>query len=117
MYGYWHPECPVSTESDEIKATAYVKENGDTLICLGSWFPYGIDVNVNIDKEALGITGSYELYAPAIREMKPYDRILPWDRGDLTTPEELIQEERCFKEGEPIHVEAGRGYMLFVIRK
>jgi len=117
MYGYWHPECPVSTESDDIKATAFVKDNGDVLICLASWFPYGIDINVTIDKEALGITGSYELYAPAIREMKPYDRIIPWDRGDLSTPEELLQEEKVFAEGEPIHVEAAQGYMLFLRRK
>ena len=117
MYGYWHPECPVSTECDEIKATAYVKENGDALICLGSWFPYGIDVNVNIDKEALGITGSYDLYAPAIKEMKPYDRTMEWQYGDLSTPEDYLQEERTYAEGEPIHVEGGQGLMLFLRRK
>jgi len=117
MYGYWHPECPVATECDEVKATAYINRDGDVLICLGSWFGYGIDVNVNIDKEALGITGSYELYAPAIKEMKPYDRTMEWQYGDLSTPEDYLQEERTYAEGEPIHVEGGQGLMLFLRRK
>lgn len=114
LYGFWHPDCPVTTEYDEITASVYVNEKGDVLICLASWYAFDIDTALSIDREALGISGAYELYAPEIREMKPYDRILPWDRGDLTTPEEYLQEEHIYREGESIHVKRGGGCMLLL---
>lgn len=36
MRGYWDPECPVSVDSREVKATAYVK-GSEALIALAHW--------------------------------------------------------------------------------
>lgn len=66
MLGYWHPDCPVSTENEQIKATAYVKPNGEAMICVASWFGYDKEFRIFLNKEALGITGECEFYAPAI---------------------------------------------------
>ena len=117
MYGYWHPDCPVTIDSDELKASAFVKENGDILICIGSWFPWGREFKIKLDREALGLTGDYEFYAPAFKEMKPYDRTMPWDYGDLSTPEDYLQEEAVYGADDSIKIEGGRGLMLFVRRK
>ncbi len=116
LYGFWNPDCPVTTEYDEIPASVYINEDGEALICLASWYAFDIDVTLSLDRQALGLHGHYELYAPEIREMKPYDRLLPWDRGDLSTAEGYLQEERVFREGEPIFVKSHGGCMLFLRR-
>lgn len=114
LFGFWDPRCPVVTEYDEIPASVYVNDAGDVLVCLASWYAFDVETAISVDREALGLCGEYELYAPQICEMKPYDRLLPWDRGDLSTPEGYLQEERVFREGESIPVKSGGGYMLFL---
>ncbi|MBR6807049.1 MAG: hypothetical protein IKM46_01575 [Clostridia bacterium] len=117
MYGYWHPECPVAVDNDQVKATVYVKENGDVLICLASWFPFTRSFRLSIDLDALGITGDYELYAPKIENMRPTDRRLPLEGVDMSSPVGNLQEERVFGSDEAIPICPHGGWMLFLIRK
>lgn len=117
MYGYWHPECPVTLDNDQVKATVYVKDSGDVLICLASWFPYTRDFRLSIDTDFLGITGDYELYAPQIENMRPTDRRIPLEGLDMTSPVGNLQEETVFPADAPIPICPGMGWMLFVRRK
>lgn len=117
MYGYWHPDCPVSVDNDEVKATVYVKDNGDVLICLASWFPYAREFRLSIDRNALGITGNFELYAPEIGGMRPTDRRIPLEGVDMSSPVGNLQEEAVFDGNAPLYICPGKGYLLFLRRK
>lgn len=117
MYGYWHPDCPVTVDNDEVKATVYVKESGEALICLASWFPYAREFYISVDREALGITGDYEFYAPEIGGMRPTDRRIPLEGVDMSKPVGNLQEEAVFDGNKPLYICPGKGYMLFLRRK
>ncbi|MBE7057072.1 MAG: hypothetical protein E7388_06515 [Ruminococcaceae bacterium] len=93
MMGWWDDCCPVNFESDYVRATCYVKDSGDVLVAVASWAPYDGKYMVSVNKEALGISGSYDLYAPFIEGM---------------------QEECLFKEGEFIPVEGNKGWMFYL---
>ena len=95
MIGYWEPSCPVGTENDLIKATAYVRPDGEILIAVASWYPVDRECIIFLDRCALGIEGDCEFYAPYI---------------------ENFQNEESFPVRDPIPVSAGKGW-LFNIRK
>ena len=95
MYGYWNPDCPVTTENDSVKATAFVKETGETLIAVASWLPCDRDFILSVDREALGIKGDFVFYAPYI---------------------ESFQEEATFKSGDMIPISDRKGW-LFIIKE
>ena len=95
MIGYWEPSCPVGTENDLIKATAYVRPDGEILIAVASWYPVDRECIIFLDRCALGIEGDCEFYAPYI---------------------ENFQNEESFPVRDPIPVSAGKGW-LFKIRK
>ncbi len=95
MFGYWDPDCPISTENDSVRATAFVKDNGETLIAVASWLPTDRDFILSVDRDALGINGDFEFYAPPI---------------------EGFQEEATFPSGEPVPIPYGKGWM-FILRK
>ncbi len=98
MYGYWNPDCPVNCENDFIKATAYVRDDGETLVAIASWthcVGWDRPVLVCVNKEALGIKGDYELYAPPI---------------------EGFQKEATFAADELITIPENKGW-LFRIKK
>ena len=95
MLGYWNPDCPVSTESDSVRATAFVKDNRETLIAVASWMPTDRDFILSVDRDALGIKGEFEFYAPRI---------------------ESYQEEATFASGDRIPIAYPKGWM-FVLRK
>jgi len=104
-------------DNDQVKATVYVKDSGDVLICLASWFPYTRNFRLSIDTDFLGITGDYELYAPQIENMRPTDRRIPLEGVDMTSPVGNLQEETVFPADAPIPICPGKGWMLFVRRK
>ncbi len=54
MIGFWDSACPIKTDNEIVKATAYVKNN-EVLIALGNWDASDMDVSLNIDWEMLGI--------------------------------------------------------------
>lgn len=92
MLGYWSKRCPVKTDDDMVKATAYVRE-GKTLIAVASWTD-DKKVNLSIDWKAIGLDGSKAvLHAPAIP---------------------TFQDEATCKPGQPIEISAGRGVILIV---
>ena len=95
MIGYWDPSCPVGTENDLIKATAYVKSDGEILIAVASWYPIDRDCLITLDREKLGLAGDCEFYAPYI---------------------ESFQDETSFSVRDPVPIPAGKGW-LFKIRK
>ena len=96
MYGFWDPDCPVSVENDAVKATAFVKKNGEALIAVASWLPDDRELLISVDREALGIDGDYELYAP---------------------PVEGFQDEAVFSSGAPVPIACGKGRMFLVRKK
>ncbi|MBR3990506.1 MAG: hypothetical protein IKI91_00065, partial [Clostridia bacterium] len=96
MYGFWDPDCPVSVENDAVKATAFVKKNGEALIAVASWLPDDRELLISVDREALGIDGDYELYAP---------------------PVEGFQDEAVFPSGAPVPIACGKGRMFLVRKK
>ena len=71
MYGFWHPQCPVTVENDNVPATAYVKENGDAMIVLASWYNMDRPYSLVLDREMLKIDGDFELFAPEIPDVQP----------------------------------------------
>ena len=101
MLGYWHRDCPVFTENDDVKATVYLKENGEALIALASWSPtcgeWGTNFSLSYNRAALKMDGDgYELYSPYI---------------------EGVQEESVFAIDEPIHMDFARGRILILKKK
>ncbi len=56
-YGYWMPNCPVSTDQKDVLATAYVKAGEYAVISVASWnkAKTGVDVKLNINWKALGL--------------------------------------------------------------
>lgn len=92
MLGYWSKRCPVSTNNNKIKATAYLQK-GKTLIAIGSWCDEK-EIKLSIDWKAIGIDQSKAIIrAPKI---------------------ENVQPEKIFRQGEPIQVEANKGWLLIV---
>ena len=92
MLGYWSKRCPVKTDDDMVKATAYVRE-GKTLIAVASWTT-DKKVNLAIDWDAIGVNREKAvLHAPNIPG---------------------FQAESTYQPGEPIPVPAGRGVVLIV---
>ncbi|MBQ7922811.1 MAG: hypothetical protein IJ325_09600 [Clostridia bacterium] len=96
MLGFWNPECPVTVENDMVRATAFVKEDGSTMIAAASWYPNKRGFLMHVNKEQLGIEGDYEYYAPAI---------------------EGFQEEKVFASGDLIPFEKNKGWIFLLRRK
>jgi len=95
MLGYWSKRCPVKTDDNNIKATAYVRD-GKTLIAIGNWAEKK-EISLAIDWDAIGIEKSKAIiYAPEM---------------------EGIQAETAFLPDEPIPVEADKGWFLIVKQK
>lgn len=92
MLGYWSKRCPVKTDHDMVKATAYVRE-GKTLLAVASWTE-DRDVKLTIDWDAIGVDRSKAvLHAPEIPG---------------------FQSEARFNPDQLIPVPAGRGVVLVV---
>ena len=96
MLGYWDPDCPVTTENDSVKATAFVKENGETLIAVASWLPCDREFILSVDRKALGIEGDFEFYAPYI---------------------ESFQDEATFASHYMIPIPYRKGWLFLIKRK
>jgi hypothetical protein len=96
MIGYWRDDCPVTTDVNNILATAYVK-NDKTLISVASWNPDSAKCHLKIDWKKLGLDkNKSQLYAPAIRN---------------------FQQEMVFKTDDPIPVLPGKGWLFIIDNK
>jgi len=91
MIGYWVKSCPVKTDSKDVLATAYVKED-KVLISLASWAKEIVYCRLKIDWNALGLDPKKaHLSAPRI---------------------ENFQYSASFNPGVEIPVAPGRGWLL-----
>ena len=93
MKGWWDTDCPVTTNTADVLATAYVKA-GKTLVALASWANQPVDVQITIDWNAIGLLQTQAtITAPAITD---------------------IQTATQFQVGQAIHIEPGEGWILSI---
>ena len=93
VIGYWDSSCPVATDNEKVKATAYVKDD-QVLIAMGNWQPTDAEINLEIDWDKLGVKKqSAKLYAPEIQ---------------------AFQNENIFSIDQGITVPGGKGYLLIL---
>lgn len=55
MIGYWKKDNPVKTGNKDVRATVY-KMDGKSLIAMATWAKEEVEVTLQIDKKALGLT-------------------------------------------------------------
>ncbi len=93
MIGYWTPDCPVRTDSDDVPVTVYRREDR-VLLSLASWAAEAVEVQLSIDWDAIGMDpATATITAPAVEDFQP---------------------ARTFAAGEAIPVEPNRGWMLTI---
>lgn len=69
MKGYWLADTPVKTGRPDVLATTYVR--GDQiLIALASWAKEDVQVALNLNLSALGVTGPLQWSAPAVEGLQ-----------------------------------------------
>lgn len=96
MYGYWDEKCPVGTDNDLVKATAFVKSD-KVLIAVGNFDAKDHDINLSIDFKALNLNPKkVTMIAPEVSEFQP-----------MTT----------FAVGAPLPVKAKQGWLIELITK
>lgn len=80
MIGYWDEEPVVATSHPEVKATAFVKEDG-ALIAVGNFSWKKQNIALEIDWKALGLDPSkVEIYMPEIEEFQSAQQLTPKSR-------------------------------------
>ena len=93
MIGYWDEHPAVTTDSPDVKATAFVRD-GCTLVALGNFAKEPRSVRLSIDWKRIGLDPS-----TAKIEARPIQG---------------FQEGRTFAMGETISIPAKRGWMLWL---
>jgi hypothetical protein len=79
MVGYWSPNCPVRTGTNEVPATVF-KKPGAALVALASWAGRDTTVRLRIDWTSLGIDSARAIIeAPEIRNFQPAQHFAPGD--------------------------------------
>jgi len=96
IYGWWNRNCPVSAESDSVRATVYQNKEGAVLISVASWYPVDRTFLLSVNCEQLGVHGDYEFYAPYIKG---------------------VQEEKVFSAYELIPIEKNKGWLFYLRNK
>ena len=76
MRGYWLADTPVRTGNPRVLATTYVRDS-DSLIVLASWSDRDEVVSLELDRAALGLSGSMRVYALAVAGLQPSAEIDP----------------------------------------
>ena len=80
MIGYWDDKPVVECSHPEVKATAFVKDDG-LLIAIGNFLWKRQSVSLSIDWEALGLREQeVEIYMPEIEEFQPAQKLTPQSR-------------------------------------
>lgn len=93
MSGYWDTNCPVKTNSPDIKATAFIKKD-QVLIAIGNFGESDRPVQLSIDWKAIGIDpGKAKLVAPEVKD---------------------FQQQTTFGLNQPIPVKAKEGWLLIL---
>lgn len=55
MLGYWQDACPVKTDDESVKATAYVHFGERVAIAVASWAAHEVEVRIDLDWAAVGL--------------------------------------------------------------
>ena len=55
MLGYWQDACPVKTDDEAVKATAYVHRGERVAIAVASWAEQKVDVRIGLDWDTVGL--------------------------------------------------------------
>ncbi|MDX2415691.1 MAG: DUF6067 family protein, partial [Bacteroidales bacterium] len=72
MLGYWVDSSPITSNTDGVKSTVYVK-NDKAMIVLASWSDKDVDVNLNLDWAKLGYDRTnVRLHSPEMKGMQEY---------------------------------------------
>lgn len=96
MIGYWVENNPVKTDTPTVLSTSYVKGKS-ALVSIASWAEADTDFHLKIDWKALGIDPAKAfIEAPEIKN---------------------FQNKASFRDGQPIHVAKGKGWLLIVSEK
>ena len=86
MRGYWLADTPVHTGNPRVLATTYVRPN-EVLIVLASWSDRDETVSLDLDRGALGLSGSVRVHAPTVdglqsgAEVDPRALVVPAKQG------------------------------------
>ena len=91
MFGYWDERPAVATDSPDVKATAFVRD-GRALVAVGNFSTEPCTVRLSVDWKRLGLD-------PAKAKI-------------MARPVKGFQEGREFSVGEPIAIQAKRGWLL-----
>ena len=80
MLGYWAPSCPVATNHKDVLATVYARQN-KAMIALASWAPEPVEVKLDADWHALGLSvKKMKLVAPNIENFQKAATLSPTGR-------------------------------------
>ena len=93
MYGFWHENCPVKTDAENVKATVY-RQAHTIMVAIASWANEDKDIELAFDWGMLG-----------------------WEKGSVTghVPQvEGFQEAEAYKIGDKINIPAGKGKILIL---
>jgi hypothetical protein len=69
MLGYWLDDAPVTTGTDRVLATTYVRPGG-LLIALASWSDADEVVDLSVDFDALGLDEDLPAWAPSVEGLQ-----------------------------------------------
>ncbi|MHC4985031.1 MAG: glycoside hydrolase domain-containing protein, partial [Planctomycetota bacterium] len=93
MIGYWTPDCPVTVDHPDVRATVYRGE-GRTLVAVASWADEKVDARLDIDWTALDIDAEKAtITAPAVEDFQP---------------------AATFVVDEAVPIDPARGWMLII---
>jgi len=93
MIGFWVSSSPVKTGNPSVLATVY-QADGRALVAVASWAKDLTDITLSIDWKALGIDpADAVISAPAVTD---------------------FQDAATFKPGQPIPIQPGRGWLLWI---
>ncbi|HNP08488.1 MAG TPA: DUF6067 family protein, partial [Cyclobacteriaceae bacterium] len=93
MIGYWVKENPVKTNHDKVKTTLYRKKDNTMLIAVASWAENDVDVQLEIDWNALGIKLRSLMQIPAISD---------------------YQEEQTLRVKDTLTIPKGKGFLIVI---
>jgi len=93
MIGFWEDESPVTTNQSDVKVSVY-KKDARSLFSIGNFSDSSQSVLLKIDFDKLGLKReSARLVAPEIED---------------------FQEEKEWKPGDEIRVEARKGWLIYI---
>jgi len=96
MLGYWQDACPVKTDNESVKATAYVHRGERVAVAVASWAKQTVDVRIDLDWAAVDLDpNKVTVSVPAI---------------------DFFQEELANASLSSVPVEPNKGWIIVVSR-